>query len=75
MGKFYRHFKGGIYQCLAIAKDSETLKPIVVYQALYGDKLIWTRDYDVFFGSVNIDGVVIKRFTEVDIDDIPQEFR
>lgn len=75
MGKYYRHFKGGIYRCLAVAKDSETLKSVVVYQALYGDKLIWVRDYDIFFGSVNINGSTVKRFVEVDINNIPQELK
>ncbi len=75
MGKYYRHFKGGLYRCLAVAKDSETLKPVVVYQALYGDKLIWVRDYDIFFGSVNINGSIIKRFTEIDINNIPQDLK
>ena len=75
MGKYYRHFKGGLYRCLAVAKDSETLKPVVVYQALYGDKLIWVRDYDIFFGYVNINGYIVKRFTEIDINNIPLDLK
>ena len=31
----YRHFKGKEYRLLAIARHSETLEPMVVYQALY----------------------------------------
>lgn len=37
VGKYFMHFKGNRYRVLAIAKDSETLEPAVVYQALYGD--------------------------------------
>lgn len=39
----YRHFKGKAYRLLAIATHSETLEPMVVYQALYGDEKIWVR--------------------------------
>ena len=39
----YRHFKGGEYQVLATARHSETLEPMVVYRALYGDGGLWTR--------------------------------
>ncbi|MBR5294286.1 MAG: DUF1653 domain-containing protein, partial [Oscillospiraceae bacterium] len=31
----YRHFKGNEYRLLYVAKHSETLEPMVVYQALY----------------------------------------
>lgn len=67
--KYYRHYKGGIYLCLAIAKDSETLKPVVVYQAMYGDKAIWARDYEMFFGTVIVDGLEKKRFEEIEISE------
>ena len=39
----YRHFKGNEYRVLHIAKHSETLEPMVVYQALYGERGIWVR--------------------------------
>lgn len=39
----YRHFKGNEYRVIGIAKHSETLEPMVVYQALYGEKDIWVR--------------------------------
>ena len=35
--KYYRHFKGGKYIVLAEGQDSESLIPVVVYQALYGE--------------------------------------
>lgn len=37
METFYRRFKGNIYRFAGIAKDSETLEEMVVYQAMYGD--------------------------------------
>ncbi|MEG0909547.1 MAG: DUF1653 domain-containing protein [Bacilli bacterium] len=59
VGKRYKHFKGQIYKVLMIALDSETNeeqpKKVVVYQALYGDNLVWVRDYDVFLSNVDKD--------------------
>lgn len=66
---YYRHYKGGIYKCIAIAKDSETLKRVVVYQAMYGEKLIWVRDYEMFFGKVIVDGIEKRRFEEIEISE------
>ena len=39
----YRHFKGGEYRLIGIASYSETLEPMVVYQALYGEQGLWVR--------------------------------
>ena len=63
--RYYRHFKGGKYKVLAIGQDSETLAPVVVYQALYGDQKVWVRPKEMFEGVVERDGQVIKRFTEI----------
>ena len=48
VGKIYKHFKGKLYKVLCIATDSETNEEVVVYEALYGKHLIWTRPYDMF---------------------------
>jgi hypothetical protein len=39
----YRHFKGKEYRVLGVASHSETLEPMVVYQALYGEGGLWVR--------------------------------
>ena len=39
----YRHFKGGIYEVLFVAKNSETLEDMVVYRANYGEHGVWVR--------------------------------
>lgn len=39
----YRHFKGGEYELLGIARHSETMEPMVVYRALYGEGGLWVR--------------------------------
>ena len=70
MDKYYRHFKGGLYKFIGIAKDSETLEEMVVYQALYGERQMWVRPAEMFFGKVERDGKVMDRFQEVfDVDE------
>lgn len=39
----YRHFKGKEYRLIGVASHSETLEPMVVYQALYGEGGLWVR--------------------------------
>jgi len=39
----YRHFKGNEYEVIGVASHSETLEPMVVYRALYGERGLWVR--------------------------------
>ena len=59
----YRHFKGNEYRVLCLARDSETLEEMVVYQALYGEHEVWVRPASMWNETVNRDGKTIKRFT------------
>ena len=59
----YRHFKGNMYKVLYIAKHSETMEDMVVYQALYGEMGIWVRPASMFAETVTRDGVTFPRFT------------
>ena len=61
----YRHFKGNEYRLLCIARHSETLEPMVVYQALYGDRGVWVRPLSMWDETVERDGTVYKRFTYI----------
>ena len=72
MVKYYRHFKGGIYKLIGIAKDSETLEDRVVYQAMYGEGQLWVRPKDMFFGEVDRDGKRMPRFQELDGDEVTE---
>jgi len=51
--EIYRHYKGNLYKVLAIAKHSETLEPMVVYQAQYGGNEIWCRPMSMWNELVN----------------------
>lgn len=53
VGKTYKHFNGQLYKVLFMATDSETNEEVVVYEALYGKHLIWTRPYDLFVSLVD----------------------
>ena len=70
MADYYRHFKGGKYKLLGIAKDSETLEKMVVYQALYGEGELWVRPEEMFFGTVERDGKVMQRFTKISEEEV-----
>ena len=64
-GKYYRHFKGNIYKVLHIAKHSETLEDMVVYQAMYGEKGIWVRPQTMFEEVIERDGRTFRRFEPI----------
>ena len=62
----YRHFKGKEYRVLCTARHSETLEPMVVYQALYGERGIWVRPAAMWGEHVEREGYSGPRFTYVD---------
>jgi hypothetical protein len=61
----YRHFKGKEYRVTGIARHSETLEPMVVYQALYGDHGIWVRPASMFTEDVDLEGRLVPRFSRI----------
>jgi hypothetical protein len=61
----YRHYKGGEYMVVDMARHSETLEPLVVYRALYGEGGLWVRPYAMFFEQVEIEGCLQPRFAPV----------
>jgi len=60
LGK-YKHFKGGVYQVLGIAKQSETLKELVIYQNFEKSDL-WARPKLNFVQKVIVNGKEVPRF-------------
>lgn len=59
----YRHYKGGEYEVIGVARHSETLEPQVVYRPLYNATGWWVRPHAMFFEDVEVDGRVQPRFT------------
>ncbi len=62
----YRHFKGNEYEVLGVAKHSETLEPMVVYRALYGEGGLWVRPLSMWIEEVERDGYKGPRFIYIE---------
>lgn len=63
-GDVYKHFKGNIYEVLAIAKHTETMEDMVVYQEYDGEN-VYVRPLEMFMSKVDK-----EKYPEVN-----QEFR
>lgn len=62
----YRHFKGNLYRVIGIANHSETLEPMVVYQALYGAKELWVRPASMWNETIDKNGYRGPRFQYIE---------
>ena len=62
----YRHFKGGTYEVVCIAKNSETLEDTVIYRSLTEPEKIWARPLSMWNERVTRDGKEFDRFTKID---------
>lgn len=58
----YQHFKGHKYKVVAIAKHSESLEDLVVYQNIEKEQEVWVRPLAMFLEEVDIDGHKVPRF-------------
>lgn len=61
----YRHYKGGLYEVIDAVRHSESLEPMTLYRALYGQRGLWVRPAAMFLEQVIIDGVAQARFQAV----------
>lgn len=58
----YRHYKGGEYEVLGIARHSESAEQLVVYRPLYGEGGLWVRPLTMFVEKVVVGGEEVPRF-------------
>jgi hypothetical protein len=63
----YKHYKGMLYEVIGTVRHSESLEPMTLYRALYGDFGLWVRPAAMFNETVVIDGVEQKRFTALPV--------
>ena len=61
----YRHFKGNLYEVIGIANHSETMEPMVVYRALYGEGGLWVRPAAMWNEIVEKENYSGPRFTYI----------
>jgi hypothetical protein len=62
----YRHYKGGRYEVVGVARHSETLEPLVIYRPLDSDSGLWVRPHAMFFGTLMVGGALRRRFEPID---------
>ena len=58
----YRHYKGNLYRVLCVAKHSETLEEMVVYQDAIDGAKVWVRPLSMWSEEVDVGGVKLPRF-------------
>ena len=61
----YKHYKGYLKQVIGIARHSETLEEMVVYQSLYADYRLWVRPRAMFEENIQHNGQIMPRFTYI----------
>lgn len=66
LGGHYKHFKGGDYVVLNVAKDSETLEEMVVYMQIYDKPTVWVRPLKMFLENVDDHGNIKPRFAFIE---------
>jgi len=59
----YQHYKGGIYTLITFAQHTENNEDLVIYQNKDGE--VFARPHDMFFGDVEVDGIMVERFKEI----------
>ena len=58
----YRHYKGNLYRLLYIARHSETLEKMVIYQDVNNPEKIWARPASMWEETVEVGGERVSRF-------------
>ena len=65
VGAIYEHYKHLKYTVVAVALQEETGEPCVIYQAEYGEHLIWSRPLSSWQKQIDVDGKKVQRFTRI----------
>ena len=68
----YRHYKGNLYEVVDTVRHSETLAPLTLDRALYGERGLWVRPAAMFMEEVVVNGIQQPRFAKVTETDASQ---
>lgn len=58
----FRHYKGGYYEVIDVARHSETLEDMVIYREIHDKATLWVRPFQMFFETIEIHGRKQSRF-------------
>ena len=61
-GQIWRHFQGGVYRVLYLAKHSETGEELVIYTKNDSGGTVWARPAYMWLETVERDGKIQPRF-------------
>lgn len=73
-GQIWRHFKGGVYRVLYLAKHSETKEEYVIYTSDDGGGAVWARPASMWLETVERDGKSQPRFELIPFDESSLEY-
>ena len=64
LGQIWKHYKGGIYRIVALAKNnqSDEIYDAVVYADTTDEAKIWTQSKERFLGTEEWEGKIVPRF-------------
>ena len=65
----YRHYKGGEYTVIGVARHSETEELLVIYRPDYGERELWVRPQTMFTESVETQKGREPRFALIETEE------
>ncbi len=67
--KLFRHYKRKPYKYIGLARHSETLEEMVIYETRYENDngKVWVRPKEMFFESIQKDAVTVPRFEKIEL--------
>ncbi|MAV68433.1 MAG: hypothetical protein CBC82_05545 [Cellvibrionales bacterium TMED122] len=65
----YRHYKGGEYTVIGVARHSETEELLVIYRPEYGERELWVRPQTMFSESVETQKGREPRFALIETEE------
>ena len=58
----YKHYKGGVYELVDVARHSETMEELIIYRNINTNEY-WARPKHMWDEKVKVNGTSVSRFT------------